>query len=90
MVPVGSTPASLAKMATRRGWKIDQRNIRTWPEGSGTYFHQLTCRTRGGPVVPAMIAHYSTPLNTYVASLWLFDAQQRLADVCVRKDIDSL
>jgi len=51
--------------------------------------HNLDCHSHGGPVVPAIIAHYSAPLDTYVKSLWLFDAKQRLRDVCVRKTVDA-
>src|SRR3982751_3508842 len=76
MVPLGSSLTALADSAARRGWKIDQRNIRSWPAGSATYMndHNLDCRSRGGLVVPVIIAHYSAPFDTYVESLWLFDS----------------
>jgi hypothetical protein len=92
VVPLGSSPTLLAEAATKRGWKVDQRNIQSWPAGSATYMndHNLDCRSRGGPVVPAIIAHYFAPFDTYVESLWLFDAKRRLRDVCVRKTVDAL
>ncbi len=92
MVPLGSPPGRLEDAAERRGWDIDQRNIRSWPAGSKTYMHDthLDCRSRGGPVVPIIVAHYSAPLETYVETLWLFDLQKRLADICVRKTVDTL
>jgi hypothetical protein len=64
MVPLGSSPARLEATGKRRGWEIDHRNIRSWPAGSDTYMDDthLDCRSRGGPVVPAIIAHYSAPV----------------------------
>ena len=92
MVPFGSSPARLEAAAKERGWNIDHRDIRSWPAGSETYMDDthLECRSRGGPVVPIVIAHYSAPFETYVESLWLFDPQERLRDVCVRKTVDAL
>jgi hypothetical protein len=92
MVPVGSPLALLEDTAAKRGWKVDYRNIRSWPPGSATYMndHHLDCHSRGGPVVPVIVARYSAPFDTYVESLWLFDNQQRLRDVCVRKTVDAL
>jgi hypothetical protein len=89
IVPLGSSPARLEKTAAWLRWTIDYRNIRSWPAGSPTYMDRRgqRCRSRGGLVVPVIVAHYS---NTYVESLWLFDGQRRLSDVCVRKDIDAL
>ena len=91
MVPLGSSPSELAAAAKERGWKIDRRNMWSQPAGSKTYFddHGRKCRSRGGPVVPAIIAHYYSPLETY-ESLWLFDTQLRLRDVCVRKTMDGI
>jgi len=92
MVPLGSSPERLEGTAKERGWDIDHRNVRSWPAGSKTYMHDthLDCRSRGGPVVPVVIAHYSAPFETYVESLWLFDPQKRLRDICVRKTVDAL
>lgn len=93
MVPTGSSPALLADTAAERGWTIDQRNIRSWSAGSATYMNDphanLDCHSHGGLVVPVMIAHYQAPFDTDVESLWLFDTQQRLRDVCVRKTVDA-
>lgn len=92
MVPLGSTPTRLEAVAKERGWKIDHRNIRSWSLGTKTYMddNELDCRSRGGPVIPAIIAHYSAPFDTYVETMWLFDPQQRLRDLCVRKTVDAL
>lgn len=92
MVPLGSSLARLESMANKRGWAIDNRDVRDSPAGSKTYMHdaRLDCRSRGGPVVPVIIARYSAPFETYVESLWLFDRQKRLRDICVRKTVDAL
>ena len=92
MVPLGSSPARLEATAKSRGWDIDHRNVRSWPAGSKTYMDDthLNCRSRGGPVVPSIITHYYTPFETYVETLWLFDPQNRLRDICVRKTVDAL
>lgn len=91
MVPLGSSSARLEGVAKERGWDIDRGNIWSWPAGSKTYMHDrdLDCRSRGGPIIPVIIAHYSAPLDTSVESLWLFDPQKRLRDVCVRKTVDA-
>lgn len=91
MVPLGSTPAQLQQAARERGWDIDHRNIRSWPVGTETYMHDthLDCRSRGGADVGVIIARYSAPFQTAVESLWLFDSQLRLQDVCVRKTVDA-
>lgn len=92
MVPLGSSLARLEGVAAGRGWDINFQNVRSWPAGSQTYMHDthLDCRSRGGPVVPIIIARYSAPFETSVESLWLFDPQKRLRDVCVRKTVDAL
>ena len=92
MVPLGSSPALLKATAKSRGWDINHRNVRSWPAGSKTYMDDthLSCRSRGGLAVPSIIAHYSAPFETYVESLWLFDPQNRLRDICVRKTVDAL
>jgi hypothetical protein len=91
MVPPGSSPSRLEATATERGWKIDHLNMRVSAAGKETYFQKGAddCRTKGGWTVPAVLAHYSSPLDTYVESLWLFDAGQRLRDVCVRRTADA-
>ena len=92
MVPLGSSPARLEGTAKERGWDVDRRNIRSWPAGSKTYMNDtnLDCRSRGGPVVPVIIARYSAPFRTVVETLWLFDPEKRLRDICVRKTVDAL
>lgn len=92
IVPLGSPPYRLEGAAKERRWDIDERNTGSWPAGSKTYMHDthLDCRSRGGLVVPIIIAHYSAPFDTYVESLWLFDRQKRLRKVCVRKTVDAL
>jgi hypothetical protein len=92
MVPLGPSPARLEGAANERGWQIDYRIVRRSPAGSETYVHDthFDCRSRGGRVVPIIVAHYSAPFETNVESVWLFDAQERLRDVCVRKTVDAL
>jgi hypothetical protein len=88
IVPLGSSPAQLEAEASKRGWSINHSNIRSAPAGTETHFDQ--CPTRDGIVVPVVVARYSAPFRTYVETLWLFDAQHRLRDVCVRKTVDAL
>lgn len=92
MVPLGSSLSQLETTSKSRGWKIDRRNVRSWPAGSRTYMDDshLDCRSRGGPVVPIIVARYHAPFETYVETLWLFDQQRHLRDVCVRKTVDAL
>ncbi len=91
MVPLGSSFARLEATAKSRGWDIDHRNVRSGPAGSKTKMDDthVICRSRGGPVVPSIIAHYSAPFETYVEALWLFDRQNRLRGICVRKTVDG-
>ncbi len=92
IVPLGSSPAELTAAATKRGWDIQRRNIGSWPAGSKTYMDDthLDCRSSCGLVVPVNIARYHAPFETYVESLWLFDPNRRLRDICVRKTVDAL
>ena len=92
MVPLGSQPALLITTAKQRGWQIDRRNVYRSPIGSKTYMHDthLDCRSKGGLVVPVLIDEHYAPFATAVESMWLFDQQQRLRDVCVRKTVDAL
>lgn len=92
MVPPGSSRGMLNAMAARRGWRFGPGIVRIWPAGTKLYFEKRNgpkCRSFGGPAVSLIVAHYSAPLQTYVETLWLFDADGRLADVCVRKDVDA-
>lgn len=92
MVPLGSPPALLIEAEKQRGWRIDRRNTYRTPTGSKTYMHDtyLDCRSRGGLVVPVLIEEYRVIFVTTVESMWLFDQQNRLSDVCVRKTVDAL
>lgn len=91
-VPLGSEPAQLIMAAKQHGWRIDRRNIYRSPNGSETYMHDthLDCRSKGGLVVPVLIDEYHAPFATAVESMWLFDQQQRLRGICVRKTVDAL
>jgi hypothetical protein len=92
IVPLGSSPARLEEAAKRRGWDLDHRNIQSCPAGTEAYLHDThrDCRSRGGPVVPTIIARYYAPLKTHVKAMWLFDAEKRLAHICTRKTVDGL
>lgn len=92
MVPLGSSLAALEAQAERRGWVLDYRNFRSAPAGAKTYFddHHRECRSRGGEVLHSIIAHYHAPIGTYVDAMWLFDANRKLAKICVRKDFNTL
>ena len=92
MVPLGSQPVRLTTIAKQRGWEIDRRNIYRSQAGSKTYMDDthLICRGKGGLVVPVIIDRYSAPFTTTVESMWLFDPNGQLRDVCVRKTVDAL
>jgi hypothetical protein len=92
LVPLGSSLAQLEATGRKLGWDIDHRSIRSWPAGSETYVqdNDLECRSRGGPVAPVIIARYYAPFQVSVETLWLFDPQKRLRDICVRKTADAL
>lgn len=91
MVPLGSSLSRLEATAEQRGWDIKRQQVRSWPVGTKTYLNDThrDCRSRGGPTVPAIIAHYHAPLETHVETLWLFDTQKRLRDICVRKTTNT-
>ena len=94
IVPLGSSPARLQEAAEERGWLIDVQNTRNRPRGSETHMHDvhghLDCRSRGGLVVPIIVARYSPVFETTVESLWLFGPEKQLRAVCVRKTVDAL
>jgi hypothetical protein len=93
MVPLGSSPAQLDEIGRRRGWDINPHNsrMRVSPAGTETYMHDrdTDCRSYGGPRVLIIVARYYAPLHVSVESLWLFDPQKRLRDICVRKTVDA-
>ena len=89
IVPAGSVPSQLLKVAARRGWKIEAYRIRTSDNGGPTYLDG--CSTiKGGEFVPSVIDEYHTPFLTSVEAMWIFDASHRLRRVCVRKTVDAL
>ena len=92
MVPFGSSPADLQRLADDRGWRINEDNVRSWPVGSPTYMHdhRRDCRSGGGPVIPVIVASYRAPFETTVETLWLFDPQKRLQALCLRKTVNAL
>jgi len=92
MVPVGSSPAQVEKDSERRGWRILKIDARRFPIGTPTLLddHHGGCRSKGGQDMTIVVAEYPTPFTTTVESIWLFDAGNRLADVCVRKTTDAL
>lgn len=92
MVPLGSSLSQLEATAEHRGWDIKRQQVRVYPVGTESHLHDTDrdCRTRGGPTVPSIIAHYYAPFETYVETHWLFDPQKRLRDICVRKTTNAL
>ena len=88
LVPHGSSLTDLEKEANRRGWETDARNVHIFEPGEKHYFDD--CDGKGGPAVPVIIARYYAPFHTTVESLWIFNSQRRLSDICVRKTVDAL
>jgi hypothetical protein len=92
IVPTGSSPETLEAAAKNRGWTITARDERHFAPGTPTYFedNQRKCAFVGGPSRVVTIAHYWSPLETYVESYWLYDTRRKLRDICIRRDVDSL
>jgi hypothetical protein len=92
IVPPGSSPEALEEAAKKRGWTISARDERPFAAGTPTYFQNENrrCAYAGGPSRVLIIAHYWSPLETYVDAYWLFDPQRRLRDICIRRGVDSL
>jgi hypothetical protein len=88
LVPKGSSLAELRREATRRNWQISEPNVRLINDGSTTWIDG--CRGRGGAMAPVVIAEYGSPFTTSVETIWIFDGNDRLARVCVRKTVDAL
>jgi len=82
----------LEAAAKDHGWEITARDERYFPAGTATYFENdnLKCAFAGGPSRVLTIAHYWSPLETYVESYWLYDARRKLRDICIRRGTDSL
>jgi hypothetical protein len=88
MVPEGSSLNDLRAQATRREWKLDQRNLRILEAGETHYFDD--CVGKGGPAVPVIVADYWSPFRTVVETLWIFGPDKKLLSVCVRRSVDAL
>ena len=91
IVPLGSSPATLDSEAERRGWD-NRADNRVFEAGSETYFHdtRLVCREKGGVKRVIVVARYGIPFTTTVETMWLFDPQGRLSDICIRRTTDAL
>src|SRR4028118_353321 len=91
IVPLGSSPATLDSEAERRGWnnRVDNR---VFEAGCKTYFDdtRLLCRERGGIKRVIAVARYGIPFTTTVETMWLFDPQGGLSDICIRRTTDAL
>lgn len=91
IVPLGSAPATLDNEAERRGWD-NRPDDRVFEAGSKTYFDDTrrVCRSKGGVKRVIIVARYGFPFTTVVDTMWLFDPQGVLRDVCIRRTTDAL
>lgn len=87
IVPQGSSVGDLESEAQRRGWDLDQRNVGIFDAGEPHYFDD--CEGSGGPAVPVIVADFWGPLRTVVETLWIFNPEEELVGVCVRRSVDA-
>jgi len=92
IVPAGSSRSILENEIRKRQWKHVRWDDRVFPIGSPHYFddHGRACRYRGGPSVTVVVAEYRTPFTTTVQTAWLFNKQNGVATVCVRRTTEAL
>ena len=88
IVPVGSTIADLETKAKARDWQISYPDDRSFAKGTTAYFSD-GCEYQGGVSRNVIIAEYGL-LTTSVESLWLYDEDGKLRDLCLRRTTDGL
>lgn len=88
IVPLGSTIGDLEAEAQNRGWRISNRDDRSFPKGEPHYLAK-GCEHQGGVSRKIIVAEYGL-LTTSVETSWLFDANGKLGSLCIRRTTDAL
>ena len=87
IIPVGSTIGDLEGEAENRGWRISNRDDRSFAKGEPHYLAE-GCEHQGGVSRKIIVAEYGLH-TTSVETSWLFDANGRLGSVCIRRTTDA-
>jgi len=87
IVPQGSSVDDLELEAQRRGWDLKRRRIHILDAGEPHYLGD--CEGDGGSAVPVIVADFWGPLRTTVETLWIFNPEEELVGVCVRRTVDG-
>ena len=87
IVPLGSTVGDLEAEAETRGWRISNRDDRSFPRGEPHYLAE-GCEHQGGVSRKIIVAEYGL-LTTSVETSWLFDANGRLGSLYIRRTTDA-
>ncbi|MDL2351964.1 MAG: hypothetical protein QFC78_03870 [Pseudomonadota bacterium] len=88
IVPFGSTIADLETKAKAREWQMFYRDDRSFPKGESAYFSD-GCEFQGGVSRTIIVAEYGV-FTTSVETLWLFDGNGKLGNLCIRRTTDTL
>lgn len=87
IVPVGSTIDALEAEAKARGWRISNRDDRSFAKGLPHYWGE-GCEHQGGVSRTVIVAEYGL-FTTSVETEWLFDARKHLGSLCIRRTTDA-
>lgn len=87
IVPVGSTIVDLEAKAKARGWRISNRDDRSFPKGLPHYWGK-GCEHQGGVSRTVIVVEYGL-FSTSVETEWLFDTRKRLGSLCIRRTTDA-
>ena len=87
IVPIGSTVGDLEAEVDAREWRISNRDDRQFPKGEPHYLAD-GCEHQGGVSRRIIVAEYGL-LTTSVETSWLFDANGKLASLCIRRTTDA-
>ena len=89
VLPLGSNVDQLKKEASARRWQLSFADNRVFEVGKEHYFGN-GCQFKGGVSRNFVVAEYGPIFITSVESVWMFDEDGKLGDVCVRSTTDAL
>ncbi len=89
VLPLGSSVDQLETEANARSWRLLFADDRVFEAGTEHYFGN-GCRFQGGVSRDFIVAEYGPVFTTSVESVWMFDEDGKLGDVCVRSTTDAL
>ena len=87
IVPLGSSVDALEKEASEQGWRMFYRDDRDFARGVAHYFGS-GCEHQGGVSRRIIVAEYGI-LTTSVETVWLFDENAQLRELCIRRTTDA-